>query len=126
MTLAQRIAIALGALLLLGGALATFLPTSPEGASCGTWVAPEWTEDDMDDVSRAVDVGDDLSRLNLDGSLDDQIADLGAAAYVAVESKRLCDDALGTRRTTAIVLLLLGVVVPAGVLFVGASRRENA
>lgn len=126
MTLVQRIAIALGALLLLGGALATFLPTSPEGASCGTWVAPEWTDDDMAAASRAADAGANLDQLNIDGSLDDQVAGLGAAAYVAVESKRLCDDALGTRRTTAIVLLLLGVVVPAGVLFVGASRRESA
>lgn len=122
----QRIAIALGALLLLCGALATFLPTSPEGATCGTWVAPEWTDEDMQDVADAAEVGEDLAALNIDGSLDGQLSDLSGAAYAAVASKRLCDDALGTRRTVSIVLLILGVVAPAGVLFIAGARRDDA
>lgn len=126
MVLHQRLAIALGALLLLGGALATFLPTSPQGAACGTWVAPEWTDEGVRELAGTSGAVDGLRGSNFDGSLDDELATMDAIAYVAVTSKRLCDDALATRRTTAIVLLVLGVVAPAGVLFVGAARRDDA
>jgi hypothetical protein len=41
-------------------------------------------------------------------------------------AKRLCEDALSTRRTTSIVMLVLAATVPAGVVFIRTScRRED-
>lgn len=116
MTLVQRLAIAVGALCLAGAALAVFLPTSPEGAVCGTWVAPEWGDEETQEL---LEKNQELAKY------DELLGDNGSAgrAVAIAESKRLCDDALGTRRTVSIALLILGVVGPALVLFVGRRPR---
>jgi len=118
MTLVQRLAVAVGALCLVGAALATFLPTSPQGATCGTWVAPEWTDEG---TRQLVEDGSELAKY--DGLFGDSRG--AGIAYAAAASKRVCDDALGTRRTISIVLLVLGVGGPALVLFVGRERRDD-
>lgn len=116
----KRSAIAVGVLCLLGAVAATFLPASPQGASCGTWVAPEWTAEKTDAlVERAMDLTDQ--------SLSDDIADQGySLAANARLAQRLCDDALGTRRTVTLVLLGAGIVVPAALLFVAGARRRDS
>jgi hypothetical protein len=118
MSVTKRLAIVAGALLLLGAVAATFLPTSPQGQTCGTWVAPEWEEEATDQlVERWQDLGE---RDFLGGGAE-------AAGRVASirGAQRACDSALGTRRTVALVLLAGAVLVPAGVMFVAGGRREE-
>lgn len=118
-----RLAIAVGTLAILGSVGATFLPTSPQGASCGTWVAPEWTDEKTDAlVDRALELTDQ--------SVSDDIAGQGyAIATNARTAQRLCNDALGTRRTVALVLVAMGLVLPVALMFVGGSttrRRDRS
>lgn len=123
MSLMARVALVIAALCVLGASLATFLPTSPEGATCGTWVSPEWTDEGVADLTEGIPdmTTQDLTN-EVTGEINQRIVGIGAAAVMA---KRLCDDALSTRRTTTIVLLVLGAAVPAGVVFIGASRRRE-
>lgn len=118
-----RVALVIAAVCLLGAGLATFLPTSPQGATCGTWVAPEWTDEGVAELTAGIPdmtVGDLTNEFT--GEINRDLAGIGAAAVTA---KRLCDDALSTRRTTTIVLLVLAVAVPAGVVFIGSARRRE-
>lgn len=109
MTVTTRVAVVAFFLLLLGAVAAADLPTSPHGAECGTWFAPHWTD------SRVQEVSDKAEGLQSDGS---------GIVYAAEATQRACDDALGTRRTVSLVLLVLAVLVPAGVLFIGRGRTE--
>ena len=121
MTTLQRAAVALGALLVLGAVAATFLPTSPEGVTCGTWVSPEWSDSGVDElVGQAEDLAEEYGDFAGAG---DQAE---AMAANALRNQRLCDDALSTRRTVSLVLLGLAVLVPASLLFVGGGQRRDA
>ncbi|MDN4174752.1 hypothetical protein QWY28_17455 [Nocardioides sp. SOB77] len=108
MTMPQRLAAALAVLLLAGAIAATFLPTFPQGATCGTWLSPEWKSDQSDELV------DDFLELGA----------VGDAASVRLR-QRLCDDALGTRRTVSLVLLGAAVLVPGAVLLVAGGRRRD-
>ena len=121
MSMWLRAAAVLAAVLFLGAVAATFLPTSPQGATCGTWVAPEWDDESTQRLLDRAGVLREGAGIDPSGELGAEVA--GLAASVSA-SKRLCDDALSTRRTVALVLLGAAVLVPAGVLFVGAGRRE--
>lgn len=108
MSLLARLAVVAGVVLLLGAVAATFLPTSPQGATCGSWVDPEWKDDETDELVRGwQDLGQD-----------------GEAIGVRMV-KRACDDALSTRRTVSLVLLGSAVVVPTGIAFVGGATRRR-
>lgn len=118
--MAKRIAIAAAVLLLLGAVAATFLPTSPNGATCGTWISPEWGEKETDELVES-------TRGLVEQSLSDELAaEAYAIAAGARESQRVCSDALSTRRTISLVLLGLAVLVPVGVMFIAGGRRETA
>jgi len=121
-SLAGRLAIALGVLFLVAAAIVTFAPTSPSGASCGNWIAPEWTDAKTQDIiDRSSRTYDQASALGADDLADE-------SARIAISARRahdLCADSLSTRRTLAIVLLGLGIVVPIAVLFVDGGRRRK-
>jgi|SRR6478752_6549633 len=119
MSVTTRVAIVAFFICVLGSVAALVLPTSPQGASCGTWLAPEWTDSG---TQRILDSTEDVREQNLDADL---AQDGASIAYIAATSKRLCDDALGTRRTVSLVLLGLAVVVPAGIVFVGRAREDD-
>lgn len=118
---AKRVAIVLAGVFVFGALAATFLPASPEGATCGTWIAPEWDDKgtaDLLDKYREMAEGassPELSRYRGEA--------IGGAAAV-VRTKRNCDDALGTRRTTALVLLGCALVAPLGVVFIAGARKD--
>lgn len=114
----KRLAIVAGVLFLLGAVAATFLPTSPQGATCGTWVAPEWDEEATDALVRDWEQLADQELSPFEGTADANIAGIRAV-------QRACDGALGTRRTATLVLLGLAVLVPAGVFFVAAGDRRQ-
>lgn len=121
--IAQRVAIVLAGVFVLGALAATFLPTSPEGATCGNWVSPEWDDEttrDLVDEYQELASGDgtdspELSRLRGEAT---------GSAMAIVRSKRLCDDALGTRQTMTFVLLGLAVIAPVGIVFIAGARRD--
>lgn len=103
----KRAAVVFGLLLVLGAAVATFLPADQPNAKCGTWVNPEW------DTARSQELAKDFAELGAN-----QQAVHVANAYLG------CRDALDTRRTVTFVLLGLAVMVPVGVLFIAGGRRE--
>lgn len=120
MSVTTRVAIVAFFVCILGAVASLVLPTSPQGANCGTWLAPEWTD------SGTAEIVDGTEALR-EQSLDPELSEDGTSmAYAAVTSKRLCDDALGTRRTVSLVLLGMAVIVPAGVVFVGRGRSERS
>lgn len=106
----QRIAIVVFGVFLFGAASAMVLPTSPNGENCGTWVMPEWADDQSEQLVR------DGLKLGGEGN---------AIAARVVAAKRACDDALSTRRTATIVLFGLALAAPAAVVFIGANRRDT-
>lgn len=124
MTFVQRIALVVGLIFLAAGAAATFLPTSPGGASCGTWASPAWPEDETRElVGDALDSAESSAEL---GSWSEDIADdMNGLAASAWRAYTLCSDALSTRRTVTIVLLSLSVIAPAAALFIGANHRRR-
>lgn len=101
----NRLAAAIGALLLVGCVLAAFLPTESRGDDCGTWLRPEWSAEE----------GRQLVR------------DAGAFSpergRVARERLDACDDALDGRMVLTIGLLVAAAVVPAAA-WVATSRRR--
>ena len=116
----HRIAIAAAVILFLGAVAATLLPTSPQGATCGTWVTPEWQEDEVDEfVESSLDLAE---RDPTGGGISGEVVGMAAGARAA---QRLCDDALGTRRTVTLVLVGLMVAVPVALVFIGAGRRTE-
>ena len=119
-SLIQRLAVVVGSLLLVGAAAATFLPTSPQGATCGTWVAPEWNEDHVDKLREQAN---SLAEQDFTGEFGGEALAIAAGSQKAL---RICDDALGTRRTVTFVLVGLAVLVPVGLLFVGGGRRTES
>lgn len=121
-TVWARSAIALGVLLLVAAVLVTFAPASPSGATCGSWVAPEWDDDAVAELLEQYQSIYDRARA---AGRDDLAEDaLGSASGVA-EAHRVCSDALSARRALSLVLLGLAVVVPVGVLFVAGGRRNR-
>jgi hypothetical protein len=54
MSLMTRVALVIAALCVLGAGLATFIPTSPQGATCGTWVSPEWTDEGAANLAEGI------------------------------------------------------------------------
>lgn len=56
MRTSTRLAIAIGLLCAIGALAFTFLPaSSANGASCGTWVAPEMSREEVADLVDAID-----------------------------------------------------------------------
>jgi hypothetical protein len=121
-SLAGRLAIALGVLFVVAAAVVTFAPASPSGATCGNWISPEWSDAKTQElVDQASSTYDQATAL---GS--DEIA--SESAGLAISARRahdVCADSLSTRRTVAIVLLALGLVVPIAVMFVVSGGRRN-
>ncbi|GAA4120393.1 hypothetical protein GCM10022215_23930 [Nocardioides fonticola] len=123
MRMMTRLAIVTG-LLLFGGALAaTFLPTSPDGATCGTWVSPEYGDDDVEDLLGDLESSYRQANSLGESELAGRAAGLGASI---VQAKQACDDALGTRRTTTIVLVVLAAALPVGLVFVGRGSDRSS
>lgn len=117
LSLLARAAIVIGALFFIGAAAATFLPASPDGATCGTWVDPEWTDEAVDDL---LDDWEGIYNSTAGTSFGQGLASEAVGSAMSIKaSKTACDDALGTRRTISIVLLAGAVLVPAAVMFVG-------
>ena len=113
-----RLAVVTWVLLLFAAVGATFLPTSPEGYTCGSWVDPEWGRESSDELVAEYEALADRA----EGTPYEERAVAGAAGVRLAQ--RACDDALGTRRTVSLALLGAAVLVPTCVLFVGAGRRE--
>lgn len=117
----KRLAAALAVLFVLGAVAATFLPTAPGGASCGTWVSPEWNDDDVDALL------EDFEGL-YDRAIESELYDFAGEAEGSVRGVMFasiaCESALSTRRAVALSLLGAAAVVPLAVLFV-AGRREQ-
>lgn len=112
-----RIALAALVLLLAGAGAATFAPSSASGASCGTWVAPEWSASETAELVGKYDALSERASV-LSPEMSGEAAGR-AERLMAIQQG--CDAALGTRRMVALVLLGLAVAVPAAVLFVGSG-----
>lgn len=118
MTTLQRAASVLAGLFLLGAALVIFIPASPQDVTCGTWISPEWPEDESRALAeQALDLAEGDDFLGMDGQAE-------AIAMSAARNYRLCDDALDTRRLLSFVFLGLAIFTPAALLFIGAGRRD--
>lgn len=115
-----RLAIVAGLVLTAGAVLVTLLPATPAaGIECGTWVAPEWD----DDTTR--ELLDDAQRIH-DRTDSPEIA--AGARQVARDVRRaadLCAPALSARRAIALSLAGLALILPAAVIWVGRSRRDE-
>lgn len=115
-----RLALAIGALLALGAIAVTLAPTSPTAAGdsgCGTWLSPGYDRAEVAELfDTAVDLDQKVSQLGGDTS------ELQASTLAVVRAYEACDKALDTRRTVALSMLGLAVVLPMAVLFVGGRR----
>jgi hypothetical protein len=108
-------------LLLFGAVGAIGLPASaPGGSSCGTWLTPEYGDEEVRALSEEIGTTYDGARAF--DVLQDDASELAGVGAALVRSKVACDDALGTRRTLTIVFLGLAIAAPLGVVFVGGSR----
>lgn len=110
-----RAAIVLAVLLLGSAAAVTLVPASHQQSDCGTWVAPEWTKSETEDlIDKAEAYRDEYGTLpeGAGGKLV-QVADTYAA----------CESALDTRRGWAIALGAAGVALPLALLFIAWGRK---
>lgn len=110
MTTYSRIAVVFG-LLLVGAALAfTFSPAKVGAADCGTWLEPEWSD-------------------NAIASIRAQTRDMGEAGdpFVAVAEMNgaKCEEVLSMRRTSAMLSLLLAVLAPVAIWWVGSNTAKR-
>ncbi|MBU2696447.1 hypothetical protein [Pimelobacter sp. 30-1] len=118
-SLVLRATLAVSVLLLVGAALVTFLPASPENRTCGTWVDPEWDKETAKELAYGfIDVAEEAGSAGLSGSVAENLS----SAKDIADTYRTCDDALDTRRTWTFILLGAGLVVPVVVWFVVAGR----
>jgi hypothetical protein len=101
---------------------AMFLPTEKAGADCGTWPAPEYSDAKMAELAESY-AGLDVESMTALGMGAD-VAALGANARAIATAKAACDDALSTRRNLTFGLLAGVALVPAGVVFVGRTKRD--
>ena len=122
MSVVSRLALVLGVLLLGGAAGVAFLPASPSGVTCGTWVSPEWDRERAQVM--AEDAADTAEQADAMGA-DALAGEAGGLALRVARNYRLCDDTLSGRRTWSLILLGAAVIVPAAVLFVGAARPRS-
>lgn len=111
--LTQRIIMAAALLLVLGAGLVTFLPSNPQNMKCGTWVNPEWPEDETRAlVQRFQETAEDTEWAS---SYTDLSSESASNARIVAETYLMCDDKLSTRHTWTFILLggaLLTLVVP--------------
>lgn len=106
----------LAALFVTGATLATFLPTSSAGASCGTWLAPAWPADQVAELNQAAQ--------RIGRNTPSAAGRAQAIADGAAFNHRTCDGALGNRQTLAVSGLTLGTL--SGVLGVTGLRRRRS
>lgn len=105
-----RIAIVIGALGVLGAVLVTLTPATANGAQCGRWIAPEWSDARVSElVTRAENLGPDGY----------------AIAARVTRTAAGCRDELAGRRNLAGILAGLAVVGPGVVAFLAGSRRQG-
>lgn len=112
------------ALLLLAALLVTFLPTSPSGATCGTWVSPEWSQSKVEHLLKESGATAKQAQAMADGGNAQAagiVSQLEGVALAATRSYAVCSDSLSTRRTWSLVLLSLAILVPLGAIFVGGG-----
>jgi hypothetical protein len=122
MSLGARVAVVVGLLCLSGALLATFLPASAGPDECGTWVAPEYGDDETEAML------EETHGLYLDARASGQDAIAGQAVGVAAMIRRAsveCGDTLGTRRMLGVGLLGFAVVGPVAVMFIGGKRQSG-
>jgi len=110
-------------LLLLVAALVTFLPTSPNGATCGTWLSPEWSKAKTSSIVNEASASQAQAE---NAGLYELADEAGAVSTAAAHAYSVCSGALSARRTMALVLLVLGVAVPATVLVTPGRRAMPA
>lgn len=115
----NRLAIALGAAFLAGAAFMLFVPSS----TCGSLVSPDFTEAQTRElVGKMKSLYDESSQVD---AFADTSAQSLALAEQTVAYHRQCEDFRSTRRGWLLGFLLLGVLVPIGVLYVGRRRPSD-
>ena len=119
--MAKRIAIVVGAALLLGAVLFTAVPAQTTGADCGWWVAPEYDKAESKKLAEnALAVAEEMS--TTDGG--EAVAAQGATLASSIaRNYRDCTDKLDTRRNVSLGLLIAAGLIPAAILYVG--KRED-
>ncbi len=96
----------LALLLGAGATLATFLPSSsPDGATCGTWLAPATTREDLAGIRAQTDGLEERATDSALAGVRRQAQAIGDRAEAAYRS---CDDTLSTRRLVTLAGLALG------------------
>lgn len=105
-----RIAVVIGALGVLGAVLVTLTPATANGAQCGRWPAPEWSDARVTElVSRAENLGPE-----------------GYAIAARVSRTAAgCRDELAGRRNLAGVSAGVAGIGPAVVIFLAGARRQG-
>lgn len=123
MRTATRAAVAVAAVLILAALGATFLPASPApGLECGTWVAPEWDADTSDEL---VTDARGIYQRSVAAGRDELAGDALAVAADVRRNQAQCGQALDTRRTVAMSLAGLAIILPAAVMFTAGRRRRE-
>lgn len=122
--MSARLALVAAVVLFAGALAATFLPTEPlPSLKCGTWVAPEWDEDEaqkmIEGLRETYEKADALGAEDIAGD------SYGLARNIRRATEE-CGAALSTRRTVALSLLGLAVLVPGAIVFVARGRRPEA
>lgn len=121
-SLSGRLAIAIGALLLIAAAAATFVPASVGEESCGTWFNAKWTEEKGDELAEEFEgYADQFETLNEP----EEAAKARGGAINAATIYPRCSNRLDERLGATVVLVVLALLLPGAVLFVGGARRRQ-
>ena len=119
MSTVTRVSLVAAALFAAVAVAVVLVPVSSDGAECGSLVAPDWTEDQVDDI---VDGAREIAGDDFSGQFGGEAVGLATNARA---SGRACDQLRSTRWVIVGVAGGLAVVAPAVVLFVGGGRRKR-
>lgn len=114
-----RLGAVIAVVFLAAGCLATFVPATPHGLPCGTWVNPTL---DADEMEQAANLQDGMS--DFMGGIDPaEAADMADTADQLRAAPAVCDNALDLRLGLTIALWFVAIAGPCALWWV-AGRSE--
>ena len=122
-SLTLRLTLLISALMVVGACLVTFIPANPDRFECGTWVDPNWPEEESKDL--ALEYAEMADATSGTTYFSDMGAEAAGNAYFIADAVRTCGDATDGRRLWTFILLGAAIVLPAGTWFVTSAKREK-